>query len=67
MAFINDFIAWVVGPIARSTRNSIEAIINDALAWERRSGAIFNVEKTVVIHFTRKAYKADLEPFIIKG
>src|SRR5437868_3340016 len=41
MAFIDNFTAWVAGPTARSTRNGIEAIINDALAWERRSGATF--------------------------
>jgi hypothetical protein len=45
----------------------IEGIINDALDWERRSGVTFEADKTAVIHFTRKAYKADSEPFIIKG
>jgi hypothetical protein len=67
MAFIDDFTAWVAGPTARCTRNGIETIISDALDWERRSGATFEAEKTAVIHFTRKAYKADSEPFIIKG
>jgi hypothetical protein len=37
------------------------------LDWESRSGATFEADKTAVIHFTRKAYKADSEPFIIKG
>ena len=55
------------GPTARSTRKGIEAIIDEALDWERRSGATFEAEKTAVIHFTRKAYKADSEPFTIKG
>ncbi|KFX89620.1 hypothetical protein O988_08569 [Pseudogymnoascus sp. VKM F-3808] len=50
-------------PTAESNREGIEAVINDALDWERRSGATFEAEKT---HFTRKAYKADLDPFTIK-
>jgi hypothetical protein len=40
MVFIGDFTAWVAGLPARSTRNGIEAIINDALDWERRSGEV---------------------------
>jgi hypothetical protein len=64
---VDDFTAWVTGPTARSTRKGIEAIIDEALDWERRSGATFEAEKTAVIHFTRKAYKVDSEPFIIKG
>lgn len=67
IAFVDDFTARVTGPTARSTRKGIEAIINDALDWERRSGATFEAEKTAIIHFTRKAYKADSEPFTIKG
>ncbi len=67
VAFVDDFTAWVTGPTARSTRKGVEAIIDEALDWERRSGATFEAEKTAVIHFTRKAYKADSEPFIIKG
>ncbi|GAB1314527.1 hypothetical protein MFIFM68171_04737 [Madurella fahalii] len=67
IAFVDYFTAWVAGPTARRTRKGIVAIISDALDWERRSGATFETEKTAVIHFTRKAYKADSEPFIIKG
>ena len=67
IAFVDDFTAWVTGPTARSTRKGIEAIIEEALDWERRSGATFEADKTAVIHFTRKAYKADSEPFTIKG
>ena len=67
IAFVDDFTAWVVGPTAQDNRDGIEAIINDALDWERRSGATFEAEKTAVIHFARKAYKASEEAFIIKG
>ena len=37
------------------------------MEWERRSGATFEADKTAIIHFTRKAYKSDTEPFKIKG
>ncbi|RYP29971.1 hypothetical protein DL766_005117 [Monosporascus sp. MC13-8B] len=48
-------------------REGIEAIINEALDWEKRSGATFEAEKTAIIHFTRKPYKSESEPFTIKG
>ena len=53
-----------MGPTAQSNREGIEAIIRDALDWEKRSGATFEVKKTAIIHFTRKLYKTDSEPFI---
>jgi hypothetical protein len=57
----------VTGPTAQSNREGIEAIINDALDWEKRSGATFEADKTAIIHFTPKAYKLDQGPFTIKG
>jgi len=67
IAFVDDFTAWVTGPTAQSNRQGIEAIIKDALDWETRSGATFNIQKTAIIHFTRKSYKSDSQPFMIKG
>ena len=67
VAFVDDFTAWVTGPTAQSNRQGIEAIINEALDWERRSGATFEAEKTAVIHFAPKTGKSDHEPFTIKG
>jgi hypothetical protein len=67
VAFVDDFTAWVTGPTAQSNRGGIKAIINEALEWEKRSGATFEAEKTAIIHFTPKAYKSEQEPFIIKG
>ena len=55
IAFVDDFTAWVTGPTAQGNRKGIEAIINDALDWERRSGATFEAEKIAVIHFTKKS------------
>lgn len=64
---MDDFTAWVTGPIAQSNREGIEAIITSAMEWEKRSGATFKPEKTAIIHFTRKLYKTDDQPFTIKG
>ena len=67
IAFVDDFTAWVTGPTAQSNREGIETIVNEALDWERRSGATFEAEKTAIIHFAPKAHKSDSEPFTIKG
>ncbi|EGU72476.1 hypothetical protein FOXB_17015, partial [Fusarium oxysporum f. sp. conglutinans Fo5176] len=67
VAFVDDFTAWVTGPTAESNCDGIKSIIKKALDWERRSGATFETEKTAIIHFTRKAYKSDSEPFTIRG
>ncbi|KAJ5155682.1 hypothetical protein N7492_008485 [Penicillium capsulatum] len=56
---------WTILPY--SNREGIKAIINEALDWERRSGATFEAEKTAIIHFAPKASKSDQEPFTIKG
>ncbi len=66
IAFVDDFTAWVTGPTAQSNREGIEAIIRDAIDWEKRSGATFEADKTAIIHFTRKSYKTDAQPFTIK-
>lgn len=68
MAFVDDSTAWVTGPTAQSNRKGIQAsIIDDALEWERRSGATFEVKGTAIIRFTRKDHKTRSEPFTIKG
>jgi hypothetical protein len=53
IAFVDDYSAWVTGPTAESNQPGIEAIINMALDWEKRSGATFEGNKTAIIHFTR--------------
>ncbi|KAM4058408.1 endonuclease-reverse transcriptase domain-containing protein [Hirsutella rhossiliensis] len=55
IAFVDDYSAWVTGPTAESNRDGIQSIIEDALDWEKRSGATFEADKTSVIHFTRIA------------
>jgi ribonuclease HI len=64
---VDDFSAWVTGPTAQSNREGIEAIIAEALDWEKRSGAIFGADKTAIIHFAPKVHKTDQETFTIKG
>ncbi|XP_044715289.1 reverse transcriptase (RNA-dependent DNA polymerase) domain-containing protein [Hirsutella rhossiliensis] len=53
IAFVDDYSAWVTGPTAEANREGIQAIIDDALEWEARSGATFETEKTTIVHFTR--------------
>jgi hypothetical protein len=57
----------VTGSTAQSNRERIEAIIREALDWERRSGSTFEAEKTAIIHFAPKTRKSDHDPFTIKG
>lgn len=67
IVFVDDFTVWVTRPTVQSNQEGIEAIINEALNWERRSGATFEAEKTTIIHFAPKAYKLDQWLFTIKG
>ncbi|PWI65215.1 hypothetical protein PCL_07265 [Purpureocillium lilacinum] len=60
MAFVDDFSAWVAGPTAQGNRSGIEAIIEEALHSERRSGATFEAHKTCIIHFTSKTHRMDM-------
>lgn len=67
MAFIDDYSAWGTGPTAEANRVGIQAIIDRALEWERRSGATFEGDKTTIIHFTRNPARTSDTPYIIKG
>ncbi|KJK85276.1 hypothetical protein H633G_10887 [Metarhizium anisopliae BRIP 53284] len=67
IAFVDDYSAWVTGVTAEANQEGIQAIINRALAWERRSGATFECKKTAIIHFTRTARRLSPMAFVIKG
>ncbi|EAQ84334.1 hypothetical protein CHGG_08348 [Chaetomium globosum CBS 148.51] len=67
IAFVDDYTAWVTGPSAESNRTGIQAIIDKALDWEKRSGAQFEGEKTAIIHFTRNMERFSEQPFSVKG
>ena len=64
---MDDFTAWVTGPSAEANRAGIQAIIDRALDWERRSGATFEGEKTAIAHFTRNTDRSSSTAFAIKG
>ncbi|OAQ59084.1 retrovirus polyprotein [Purpureocillium lilacinum] len=66
VAFVDDYSAWVTGPTAEANRAGLESIINDALEWEKRSGATFEADKTTIIHFTRMAERNSETPYTIK-
>ncbi|KAJ6439234.1 reverse transcriptase [Purpureocillium lavendulum] len=67
IAFVDDYSAWVTGKSAAANRAGIEAIIERALAWARRSGATFESNKTAVIHFARSARRGSQGSFVIDG
>ncbi|KJZ68284.1 hypothetical protein HIM_12324 [Hirsutella minnesotensis 3608] len=67
IAFVDDYSAWVTGPTAEANREGIQAIINDALEWEARSGATFETDKTTIVHFTRATVRNSDRPFLIRG
>ncbi|KAL3713548.1 hypothetical protein TMatcc_002251 [Talaromyces marneffei ATCC 18224] len=67
IAFVDDYTAWVTGPSADANRDGIQAVINRALDWEKRSGATFECDKTAIVHFTQTASRSSSIPFTIKG
>ncbi|KAJ3453213.1 hypothetical protein MRS44_018868 [Fusarium solani] len=67
IAFVDDYSAWVTGPTAEANRDGIQAIIDRALEWEKRSGATFECDKTTIVHFTRVAERTSCTPFMVKG
>ena len=38
-AFVDEFTAWITGPTSQGNHSGVEAIIEIALDWEKRSGA----------------------------
>ncbi|KJZ79750.1 hypothetical protein HIM_00464 [Hirsutella minnesotensis 3608] len=67
IAFVDDYSAWVTGPTAEANREGIQAIIDDALKWEARSGATFETDKTTIVHFTRATVRNSDKSFLIRG
>ncbi|RYC81075.1 hypothetical protein BFJ63_vAg16033 [Fusarium oxysporum f. sp. narcissi] len=67
ITFVDAYTAWVSGPMAQSNQGGIQAIIDNALDWERRSVATVEAEKMAIIHFTQYTGRIDSEPFSNKG
>lgn len=62
IAFIDDYTAWVTGSEIESNTELLQkAIVPKLKAWAGNSGAVFNREKTVLVHFTRSSRKTTAE------
>ncbi|KAI2669422.1 hypothetical protein LCP963914a_9931 [Penicillium roqueforti] len=54
IAFVDDYTRWTVGSSAdENTAVLQQKVIPHALEWAAQSGAVFEAEKTSLIHFTR--------------
>ena len=49
IAVIDDYTAWVTGPSAEANYVGIQQILENALQWEKSSGATFDISKTALI------------------
>jgi ribonuclease HI len=68
IGFVDDFNAWVVGDNEEQTTSLIQAtIIPHAEQWAKQSGAIFEADKTSLIHFTRRKTQEDTIPLLYGG
>ncbi|KAI7722998.1 hypothetical protein KC353_g1 [Hortaea werneckii] len=67
IAFVDDYTAWVVGATAAGNMDRLNTIVQRATAWESRSGASFEGDKTAFIHFTRNSRQFADEPISVKG
>ena len=67
IAFIDNYTVWVTGRNAGENRTKLSRIVEEALTWERRSGATFEEGKTAYIHFTRNVRLLNSDPISIKG
>ena len=67
MAFVDDYTVWVANDSISENYTKLNKAIDEALNWERRSGATFEGDKTAFIHFTRTDNRASNEPLWIKG
>lgn len=68
LGFVDDFNAWVVGEDEeQTTKLAQDTIIPHAEKWAARSSAIFEADKTSLIHFTRKKTPDDSIPLRFDG
>ena len=67
IAFMDDYSAWVTGPSADANYISIQRILDQALQWEKGSGATFDTTKTALVHFTRTPDRSSSAPILVKG
>jgi ribonuclease HI len=68
LGFIDDYNAWVVSDSEEhNTRPIKETIIPRAEQWAKSSGAIFETDKTSLIHFSKKKVSDKQGPLIFGG
>lgn len=68
IAFIDDYSAWVTGSSASENVVKLQrTVVARAEEWEATSGATFEAEKTMLIHFTRNEQRWSDQPIVIKG
>jgi len=67
ITFVDDYTAWVMGTTTAENKERLQAIVQRAMEWERRSGASFEGDKTAFIHFTRNSRHSADESITVKG
>ena len=67
IALVDDYTGWVVGDTAAENTDRLNVIVQRATAWESRSAASFEGDKTAFIHFTRNSRQFADEPISVKG
>ena len=67
MAFVDDYTVWTATNTIEQNYADLRGFIEEAEAWERRSGATFEGDKTAFIHFTRTPDRASDDGVLVKG
>ncbi|KAF2752461.1 hypothetical protein EJ05DRAFT_424701, partial [Pseudovirgaria hyperparasitica] len=54
IAFVDGYTTWITGPSAAENTDVLQrTAVAKVEQWTRRSGAVFEADKTVFVHFTR--------------
>jgi hypothetical protein len=68
LGFVDDYNAWVVGDSEEHNTNVIqETVIPHTEQWAKSSGAIFETDKTSLIHFSKKKTSDNPTPLLFGG
>lgn len=70
LGFVDDFTAWVAGPLASdNTRRLQEEVTPKVEAWADESSVTFEADKTDLFHFTRveRRHDAPSRPLTFQG
>ena len=64
---MDDYTGWVVGDSIAENLGFLRQLVNQAMGWERKSGDMFEGDKTTLTHFTRTVSRSDFSSMLIKG